>query len=65
MCLLGILIGVEVGAQGEPGTDATEIFLNEFRYLLQNPRRQVSWFHDAIPRANTRRSRGGLPCLGS
>lgn len=32
--LLGILIGVEVGAQGEPGTDPTGIFLNEFRYLL-------------------------------
>lgn len=34
MWLLGVLIGVEVRAQGEPGTNATGIFLNEFRYLL-------------------------------
>lgn len=32
--LLGILIRAEVRAQGEPGTNATGIFLNEFRYLL-------------------------------
>lgn len=32
--LLGILIGVEVGAQGKPGAGAAGMFPNEFRFLL-------------------------------
>lgn len=35
---LGVQTGVEVRARGKPGAGAAGMLLNEFRFLLQNPR---------------------------